>query len=160
MCDPKCSLSAEITQLWGTEAQPHASPVLPLPFGLALRERRQEASLALQARQGPAAQQGLCSCSFANYTLTHTLLREHTEGKQRPSSEQAAVLIWRSISPQSCHFGSTRPGSCVPGAAWPQAQHREGGKTPKKIHGAKPKAPAPSHRGTGCCWQLCTAPTL
>lgn len=100
MCDPKCSLSAEITQTWGSEAQPRASPVLPLPFGLALRERRQEALLALQARLGPAAQRGLSSCSFANYTLTHTLSREHTEGKQRPSSKQAAVFIWRRISPQ------------------------------------------------------------
>uniref|UniRef100_A0A8B9DXN4 Uncharacterized protein n=1 Tax=Anser cygnoides TaxID=8845 RepID=A0A8B9DXN4_ANSCY len=68
----------------------------------------------------------LCSCSFANYALTHALFgeRESTEGNRRGA---APILArWQS--------GSARPGSCARGAAWPPAQGEEGGekkKTPK-----------------------------
>lgn len=143
---------------------PLMRPVLLLPFVLPLRERSREAS---EGPSVPGRTASLCSCSFANYALTHALFgeRESTEGNLRgaaPSRQQAlsagasrrgaAVLArWQS--------GSARPGSCARGAAWPPAQGEEGGekkKNTEKLHRAKPKAPAPFRRGT----RRCRAPTL
>lgn len=115
---------------------PLMRPVLLLPFVLPLRERSREAS---EGPSVPGRAASLCSCSFANYALTHALFgeRESTEGNLRgaaPSRQQAlsagasrrgaAVLArWQS--------GSARPGSCARGAAWPPAQGEEGGEKKK-----------------------------
>lgn len=142
-----------------TPHAPCAAPSLCSPF------EHKRGKRPPKAPSVPSHAASLCSCSFANYTLTHTLFGEWESmegnlGELLGAGSRLYPPGHLAVVPQFWHAG--RAAARAPAAVRGELPgprptvRKEGNKNTKKLHRVKPEAPASFRQGT----RRCRAPTL